>query len=61
MRIVIGAIVLLFGVIVFGHAIITLPVGVSSAFIFGNLLPSGLVITLGIVILAWRKKRGDAK
>ena len=61
MRIAIGAIVLLFGVIVFGHAIITLPVGVSSAFMFGNLLPSGLVITLGIVILAWRKKRGDTK
>ena len=56
MKIVIGAIVLLFGIIAFGVAVSNIPPGAGAEFMLGYLLPSGGIIVIGVVILAWRKK-----
>jgi len=55
-RIVIGAIVLLIGIIVFGSAVSNIPPGAGAEFMLGYFLPSGGIIVLGVVILAWGKK-----
>ncbi|TWI61097.1 hypothetical protein LZ24_03464 [Desulfobotulus alkaliphilus] len=56
MRIAIGAITLLLGIIIFGTAAPNLPPGAGPQFVFGYFLPSGAIIVLGVVILAWNKK-----
>jgi len=56
MNIVIGAIILLFGVIAFGEAVSNIPSGADAQFILGYLLPSGAIIVLGVILIAWRKK-----
>jgi len=61
MKFAIGAIILLFGVIAFGAAIPNIPQGAGVGFMLGNFLPSGGIIVLGVVILAWGKngKKGN--
>ena len=59
MRIATGAIIFLFGLIAFGHSIVNMHVGISPAGIFGRLLPSGVIVVLGVVVLAWRKKKKE--
>ena len=56
MRVAIGAIVLLFGVLAFGFAVKSLPSGAPPDYMVGVFLPSGVIIVLGVVILTWRKK-----
>lgn len=56
MRVAIGAIVLLFGVIAFGFAVTNLPSGAGPDFMVGKFLPSGAIIVLGMVVLTWKKK-----
>lgn len=55
MRIAIGAITLLFGIIAFGAAISNIHQGVGLEFMLGYFLPSGGTIVLGTAILAWRR------
>lgn len=57
MRIAIGAIILLFGIIAFGAAVSNIPPGAGPQFMLGYFLPSGGIIVLGAIILAWGKKR----
>ena len=56
MKIAIGAIILLFGIIAFGIAVTNLPPSAGLDFMIGNFLPLGVIIVLGVIILAWGKK-----
>jgi hypothetical protein len=56
MRIAIGAIILLVGIIAFGAAVSNIPPGAGPKFMLGYFLPSGAIIVLGVVILAWGRK-----
>jgi len=57
MQRVIGAIILLFGIIAFGLAVSNMPWGVSLAFQIGRLVPSGVVIIAGLVVFTSRRKK----
>lgn len=52
MRIAIGAIILLFGIISIGAAVSNISPGAGPQFMLGYLLPSGGIIVLGVIILA---------
>jgi hypothetical protein len=56
MRIAIGGIILLFGIIAFGAAASNIPPGAGPQFMLGYFLPPGGIIVLGAIILAWGKK-----
>lgn len=56
MRIAIGAIILLFGIIAFGSAVSNIPSDAGPQFMLGYFLPSGGIIVLGVIILAWGKE-----
>lgn len=61
LRFIIGIPVLLFGIIAFAVAITSIPPGASFKFIFGMIIPSGTLITAGILILAFRRGSGATK
>ena len=56
MKIAIGAIILLFGIITFGAAVSNIPPGAGPQFMLGYFLPSGGILVLGVIILAWGKQ-----
>lgn len=61
MRTVVGAIILLFGLVAFGVAVANLPPRAGPEFIFGYFVPSGAIIVLGVIILTWRKRTTEEK
>ena len=61
LRLFIGISILLFGVIAFAVAITSMPPGASFKFTFGMTIPSGTLITAGILILAFRRGSSATK
>jgi len=58
MKVAIGSIILLFGLINFGVAVSDTPPNVSVQYLLGYFLVPGAIIILGIVILTWKKRAG---
>jgi hypothetical protein len=56
MRVAVGVVLLLFGVIAFGVSVSSLPPGAPLDYMVGNFIPSGAIIVLGVVVLTWKKK-----
>ena len=56
-RLVIGSLILFFGILAFLFSMSNLTPNAPIEYIVGKFIPSGATITLGIVIIAWRKKK----
>lgn len=61
LRFIIGIPVLLFGIIAFAVAITSIPSSAPFQYILGMILPSGVLITAGILILAFRRGSSAAR
>jgi len=57
MRIIIGSLVLVFGISVLGRTLTSIPHGADTAFLVGSFLLPTVIIILGVVILMWKGKR----
>ena len=61
LRLIIGISILLFGIIALAVAITSIPSSAQFQYILGMILPSGVLITAGILILSFRRGSSIAR